>query len=313
MGASCSPVFEPLVSVIVPVRNGAKTLKLALDGLLRQSYRNLEILISDNASTDGSFELAAKAAASDVRVRVARQTSVVTVIENFKYWLRTARGSFVIFAAHDDLRDVDFIAELVGAAARNPGAACVMPSVWTFAEHGESPFVVECPVQDDVRHFATEGLGWLQRFGFVLANGYPMYGLLRADVVKNYPWYDIDYAADVPFVLHVVLSGEVVLAEAARFYYCAPIEPKSIQARARSNSLRSLRPFPELRLAWVTARAAKGAFRRQGRYLPAGIAMGIVYFVRRTAALRVRLNERAPVALRQWWRQLKSRFGWRLN
>jgi glycosyltransferase involved in cell wall biosynthesis len=313
MISASSSANQPLVSVIVPVRNGERSLKLALDGLLRQSYGNLEILISDNGSTDSSFEIAAHAAASDTRVRLVRQVTVLTAIENFRYWLNAARGSYVMFAAHDDLRNADFVANLVGAAAEHADAVCVLPSVWTFSQHGEDPFLVESPVMDRVHHFATKGLGWLQRFGFVLVNGYPMYGLLRADVVKSYAWHEIDYAPDVPFVLHVVMSGEVVLEETARFYYCVPDTPKSARDRAQVNSLRSLRPFPEMRLAWVAGKAASLALRRRGKYLPLPVAMCIAYFVRRTAGLRVRLNARAPAVLRQGWRQLKSRLGWRLN
>jgi glycosyltransferase involved in cell wall biosynthesis len=312
MSVSKSPSSHPLVSVIVPVRNGAATLQFVLDGLLRQSYDNLEILVSDNESTDRTAEVCA-AAVSDSRVRVVRQASALTAIANFKYWLPFASGRYVIFAAHDDLRDVDFVKELVAVAQRSPEAVCVLPSVWTFSQYGTDPFTVESPIKRSVEHFATDGLGQLQRFGFALANGYHMYGLMRADAVVAYPWYEIDYAPDAPFVLHLAMTGEIVLADSARLFSWIPEKPKSPHERARANSLHRLRPFPELRLAWVNGKAASLAQRRKGHYLPVVLAMFLAYFVRRTAKLKMRLNQAAPAPLRQKWRELKARFGWRLN
>ena len=62
---------QPLVSIGVPVFNGEKTLAWALDSLLGQDYANLEIIISDNASTDTTAEICEKYVLSVAKKREA--------------------------------------------------------------------------------------------------------------------------------------------------------------------------------------------------------------------------------------------------
>ena len=62
-----------LVSIGLPVRNGAASLQRCLDSVLRQSHADIEIILSDNASTDDTFDMCRRAALSDARVRLFRQ------------------------------------------------------------------------------------------------------------------------------------------------------------------------------------------------------------------------------------------------
>ena len=65
-------VVEPLVSIGVPVYNGEKGLALALDSLLCQNYKNLEIIISDNCSTDNTSDICKQYASKDSRITYYR-------------------------------------------------------------------------------------------------------------------------------------------------------------------------------------------------------------------------------------------------
>nr|WP_294502100.1 glycosyltransferase family 2 protein [uncultured Rhodopila sp.] len=62
----------PIVSVIIPVYNSESTLRAAIDSVLGQSLRNLELLVVDDGSADGSAELAQQVAGSDPRARIVR-------------------------------------------------------------------------------------------------------------------------------------------------------------------------------------------------------------------------------------------------
>ena len=84
-GASALRATEPLVTIGVPVYNGADYLTLAIDSLLAQTYRNVELLISDNASTDGSSEVCAAYAQRDARVRYIRQAHNIGGVENHNF------------------------------------------------------------------------------------------------------------------------------------------------------------------------------------------------------------------------------------
>ena len=74
---------RPLVSIGLPVYNEAEHLAQALDSLLGQDYENIEVIISDNASTDGTPQICADYAGKDGRVRYHRNETNIGGINNF--------------------------------------------------------------------------------------------------------------------------------------------------------------------------------------------------------------------------------------
>lgn len=104
---------KPLVSIGMPVYNGEKYLRQALDSLLTQDYENFELIISDNASIDRTAEICKEYVARDRRVRYYRSKNNQGAASNFKYVLQMARGVYFMWAAHDDLWEPNFISFMV--------------------------------------------------------------------------------------------------------------------------------------------------------------------------------------------------------
>ncbi len=94
--------MAPRVSFGVPVFNGGPLLEWALGDLLAQDVADLEVVICDNASTDGTQELCEALARRDARVRYFRNPQNVGALRNFLLALERARGEFFMWAAHDD-------------------------------------------------------------------------------------------------------------------------------------------------------------------------------------------------------------------
>ncbi len=90
------------VSIGMPVYNGAAVLRGTLDSLLRQSFRDFELIISDNASTDETRSICEEYAGSDERIRYIRQPENLGALANFRFAFDQARGSYFMWAAHDD-------------------------------------------------------------------------------------------------------------------------------------------------------------------------------------------------------------------
>ncbi len=119
---------EKLVSIGLPVYNGLPYLRRALDSLLAQDYPNLELIISDNASNDGSEVLCQEYARRDTRIRYYRNESNLGAEKNFKRVLDLAQGELFMWAACDDWWHRSFISTLAKALIENPEHGVAMSS-----------------------------------------------------------------------------------------------------------------------------------------------------------------------------------------
>jgi glycosyltransferase involved in cell wall biosynthesis len=102
---------EPLVTIGLPTYNRAPSLPRAISSALAQTYRNLELMISDNASTDETQRLCREASEQDARVRYFRQPVNIGPTANFNAVLSAARGEFFMWLADDDWLDHSFVSE----------------------------------------------------------------------------------------------------------------------------------------------------------------------------------------------------------
>ena len=110
--------MKPLVSVIIPVFNTERYLRGCLDSVCAQSWRDLELILVDDGSTDGSGVICDEYAAHDARVRVLHQeNSGVCAARNAG--LQMAAGRYVCFVDSDDRLAENAVADLVSAALRS--------------------------------------------------------------------------------------------------------------------------------------------------------------------------------------------------
>jgi glycosyltransferase involved in cell wall biosynthesis len=133
--SSAPPAAPPLVSIGVPVWNGERFLAQALDSALRQDYPALEIVISDNASTDGTAAIARSYAERDPRVRYHRNPENVGVGRNFQKVVTLASGPYFTWLAHDDLLSSErYLSETVGFLEEHRDVVLCGSALHTFSE-----------------------------------------------------------------------------------------------------------------------------------------------------------------------------------
>lgn len=141
------------VDIVLPVYNGAEYLEGALQSLSAQSFRDLRIIVSDNASTDATPEIIARWQAKDPRVSSHRQKENIGALANYNFVLQQATAPWVMFASHDDIWSPDYVAELYKAATAEPGIRLAASSMTLIRPDGSEnvrPF--------DVRVNAAQGL-----------------------------------------------------------------------------------------------------------------------------------------------------------
>jgi glycosyltransferase involved in cell wall biosynthesis len=107
--------MSPLVSVLIPTLDRPQYLVEAIDAALAQTYRNLEVLVFDNGTTDETLQVAEKAARRDPRVRFQRNERNLGMSGNFNALADAARGEFVVAIGDDDRLLPEFVAKLAAA------------------------------------------------------------------------------------------------------------------------------------------------------------------------------------------------------
>ena len=101
----------PLVSICMPVYNTVKYFKEAVECFLNQTYDNLEIIIVDNNSTDGTWELIEDRFKGNPRIRIFRNLSNIGMAPNWNRAFANAKGEYVVIASADDLYFPDMISQ----------------------------------------------------------------------------------------------------------------------------------------------------------------------------------------------------------
>ena len=109
-----------LVSVGIPTRNRVALLERAVRSVLVQEGTELEIIVSDNASTDGTRDLCEELSAADPRIRILRHPTDIGAEANFRAVLDDARGPLFMWLADDDWIDPGYIAECAAVLDQNP-------------------------------------------------------------------------------------------------------------------------------------------------------------------------------------------------
>lgn len=127
---------NPKVSVCFMTYNGAATVERALDSLLAQTYRDYEIVISDDHSTDNTLAICERVASGHSNVRFVRPERNLGAYHNMGFALSQSVGRYFLWACQDDYWEPQFLACLVGAMERRPHAVCAQGQVRWISEDG---------------------------------------------------------------------------------------------------------------------------------------------------------------------------------
>jgi glycosyltransferase involved in cell wall biosynthesis len=116
---------EPLVSIGLPVRNGERYLGEAVRSVLDQEYGRVELVISDNASDDGTNGICRQFARADARVRYLRQPQNIGLVPNFNAVVHAARGTYFKWMGDDDWLTPTYVSRCVEVLADDPALILV--------------------------------------------------------------------------------------------------------------------------------------------------------------------------------------------
>lgn len=122
--------YEPLVSIGLPVFNGQEYLKKSLESLISQDYKNIEIVISNNASLDGTESICLDYARLDPRIRYYKFSENKGSLKNFQNVLNKSSGEYFMWAADDDIWSKDWISSLLPLIVGSPDLAAFGSTIY---------------------------------------------------------------------------------------------------------------------------------------------------------------------------------------
>ena len=192
----------PRLSIGLPVYNGERYLTETLDSLLGQSYENFELIISDNASTDGTAGICRRYTKQDSRIRYICQPHNIGAAPNHNFLVGQARGELFKWADHDDICARGLLACCVDALDEYPNV--VLAHSWT-ALIDSSGLMTEA-IKGSLD---TASLRAPDRFRSMLfaKAGDEGCGVIRTMVLHRTPLLDSYHHADRTIMAELVLHG----------------------------------------------------------------------------------------------------------
>lgn len=204
----------PTVSIGMPTYNGEATLRSAVDSLLAQSFGDFELIVSDNASTDGTWALIEEYVARDPRVIGLRQPTNIGANGNYSAVFRAARGKYFKWASSNDWCAPEFLERCVAHLEANADTVLVAPRTRLFQHspeaHMDYPGDLFCDEADPVARFV--------KVCSSLRLNNVMNGLARSQMLQRTPLIAHYQSADVVLLGQIALLGKIRLLDEPLFY-----------------------------------------------------------------------------------------------
>jgi glycosyltransferase involved in cell wall biosynthesis len=198
----------------VPVYNGENFVEEAIESILNQSFEDLELIISDDGSTDSTEDICRAFTARDERVRYFRNPENIGPGPNYRRALGLTRAPYVKLAAHDDVCLPTFIETCVSVLDRDPTVVLAHTAAASIDEAGE---VIS--VWEPNRALAADDAE--TRFRAALDIGdeiYLIWGVARAEVMRRIPPIGAYVGHDRPWLTALALHGRIDVSPEVLFH-----------------------------------------------------------------------------------------------
>lgn len=154
--------MTPRVSIVLPTHNRAGLLPRAVESCLGQTFRDLELIIVDDGSTDGTAEIVRKIAQNDSRVRVVTQANA-GLPRALNEGFAQAQGEFLTWTSDDNRYQPTAIEAMVNTMERNPECGLVYTDFQLVDESGRVKNVVKSRSPSDLGAMNVVGACFLYR------------------------------------------------------------------------------------------------------------------------------------------------------
>ena len=197
---------NPRVSIGMPVYNGEKYLPRALASLLEQDHEDFELIISDNASTDGTAALCQEWAARDARIQYSRNQTNIGATANYNRVVGLARGEFFKWASHDDECHPSLVRRCLATFEESPPSTVL---VYSKAHIIDEVGRVKHLSPDIIQATSPRPFQRLSNVMFNSSYVHPLWGLIRLEALRRTRLMGC-IEADHVLLAELALYGELI-------------------------------------------------------------------------------------------------------
>jgi glycosyltransferase involved in cell wall biosynthesis len=197
-------MHAPTVSIGMPVYNGTRFLREALDSILGQTFTDFELIISDNCSTDDTGDICREYATRDPRIRYHRNPVNLGAAQNFNRVVNLSTGRYFRWASADDVFAPDSLHVCVKALEMNPSVVLCYPKTMLIDDQTRPVEEFEDNLNLRIARTPERFRTAMERIRLVNV----IYGLIRIEalrktaLIENYP------GSDTVLVLELSLHGQ---------------------------------------------------------------------------------------------------------
>lgn len=201
-----------IVTIGIPVYNEGVFLSETIQSAINQTYKHLRIVVSDNCSTDNSFEIASKFASLDGRITVYKHKANIGVIENFKFLRDNCDTDYFLWLGAHDLLHKDFVNEAIKNLENNGQVVLHYPKAKYFEQVGT---LLE-NANSEIELNNKLSVDRMMKVVTNLANCTALHGVFRTKIIKEIIFDKI--GAD-NLLLFLVSSYGVIEASSDTMYF----------------------------------------------------------------------------------------------
>lgn len=202
-------IDKPTVSIGMPVYNGEPFLREAIESILDQTFKNFELIISDNASTDGTEKICREYAAKDSRIHYYRNEENRGAAWNYNRVVALSRGKYFKWAAHDDKCAPEFLEQCIRVLDQEPSVVLCYTKTIIIDEHGKhlKNFFPELDLRSPN---VCERYKRYRRYNYGHKPGQcnPIWGVLRTDILRKTHLIGNYLASDRTLLGEIAFRGE---------------------------------------------------------------------------------------------------------
>jgi glycosyltransferase involved in cell wall biosynthesis len=204
----------PRLSIGMPVYNSESWLAASIESILAQSLSDFELIISDNASTDRTYEICQQFAARDPRIRLLRNERNIGANRNYEAVLDAARGTYFKWASSNDLCAPAFLERCVAALERDPAAVLACPRTCIF----ENDLSDAHPAERDLELISDDPAARFRALLMTLGLNNAINGVIRREALQRAARMQDYMGADIVLLAELALMGKFLRIDEQLFF-----------------------------------------------------------------------------------------------